>query len=89
MTTTSSTIDLTDTEAIAGSQTSSVEDATYATDTARMTGTDSLYPTASEGVLAGNTCASNTRKNDHMMGDRLIQATKCSHGTSPTASEEG
>ena len=55
MTFISSVIDLTYTKATAGSQTSSIEDETYATARVRTTGTDSMYLTASEGVLAGNT----------------------------------
>ena len=76
ITTTSSIIDLTDIMATAGSQTSSVEDDTYATASARTTGPDSMYLTASEGVLAGNPCASSTRKKDHRNGDLSMQGTK-------------
>ena len=62
MTTNSSVIDLTVTKATEGSQTSSVEDAAYVTARALTTGTDSLYLTASKGVLEGSPCASTTRK---------------------------
>ena len=88
MTTTSSIIDLTETKATAGSQISSVEDATYATARARTTGADSLYLTASERVLVGNPCASTTRKKDQMDGDLTIQVTKGSRDNSLTVSEE-
>ena len=89
VTTTSSVLDLIDAKATAGSQTSSVEGAAYATTRARTTGTDSLYLTASEGLLEGNLCASSTRKKDLLVGDLSIQATKGSRDNSPAASEEG
>ena len=69
MNTTSSVIDLTDTKATAGSQTSSVEDDTYATAMVRTTGTGSMFLLASEGVLAGNPWASSTRIVEHLNGD--------------------
>ena len=87
--TTSPTKNLTDTKDAAGSQTSRKEDATYATAKEGMTGTDSLYLTASEGVLAGNPCACSTRKEDQLVEDLSIQATKGSGENSLTASEEG
>ena len=86
MTTTSSIIDLTDTKATAGSQTSIVEDATYEFARARTSRTDSLYLTASEEVLAG---ASITRKKDQRMGDLSILVTEGSWGNSPAAGEKG
>ena len=67
MTTTSSVIELTDTKATAGSQTSSMEDAAYATASARTTGTDSLNLTASGGVLETYPCASSTSRKDHLV----------------------
>ena len=67
MTIISSIIDLTDTKTTAGSKTSIVEDATYDIARARTTRTDSLYLIASEEVLAGNHCASITRKKDQMV----------------------
>ena len=51
MTTTSSTINLTDTKATAGSHTSSAEDDTYATAKAITAGTSSMFLTVSEGLL--------------------------------------
>ena len=88
MTNTSAIIDLTDTNATAASHTSSVEDDTYATARVRTTGTDSLFLTASEGVLAGNTSASSTRKKEHLNGDLSTQAKKSSRDNSPVASDE-
>ena len=58
MPTTSSTIDLTDTRATAGSHASSTEDEAYTTARVRTVGTNSMFLTASEGILTGNPCAS-------------------------------
>ena len=83
-------MNLTDAEATAESQTSSVEVATYATARARITGTESLYLTASERrVLAGNPYASSTRKKDQMVDDLSIEVAKGNRHNSPAASEEG
>ena len=89
MTTTSSVIDLTDTKASVGSQICSVEDDTYATARVSITGTDSMFLTASEAVLTGNPCDSSTRKNEHLNGDLSMQATKGSLDNSPASSDEG
>ena len=63
-----STLDLTDTRATAGSHTSSTEDEAY--DAASMrTGTNSLFLTASEGMLTGKPCASSTRQKDNANGE--------------------
>ena len=86
MTTTSSVLDLTDTNATAGSQTSSMEDDTNATARVRTTGTHSMFLSASEGVLAGNPCARSTRKKELLNGDLSMEATKGSRGNSPAAS---
>ena len=72
MMTTSFTLDLTDTIATSGSQTSSGEHCTYTTARARLTGAYSLYMTANEEVLAGNPCASSTRKRDQLVGDLSV-----------------
>ena len=61
MPTTSSTIDLTDTRATAGSHTSSAEDEAYTAARVRTAGTNSMFLTASEGILTGNPCDSSTR----------------------------
>ena len=89
MTTTSSVIDLTDTKATAGSQTSRVEDDTYATVKVRTTGAGSIFLMASEGVFAGNPWASSTRKKDSPNGDLSMQATKGSQDNSPVAGDKG
>ena len=89
MATTSFTLDLIDTKATAGSQASSVEDKTYATARARVTGTDSVYLTASEEVLAGNPCASSTRKKDQVVGYLSVQATRGCRYNSHAATEDG
>ena len=89
MTNTSSVKDLTDTKATARSQTSSVENDTYATAKLRTTGTGSMFLTSSEGVLAGNPCASSTRKKDNPNRDLSMQATKVSRDNSPAASNVG
>ena len=81
-----STLDLTDTRATAGSRTSSTEDEAYAT--ARMrTGTNSLFLTASEGMLTGKPCASSTRQRDNANGELPVQATRGSQDNSPAPSE--
>ena len=84
LTTTSPVIDLTDTKATAGSQTSSVEDVTYASAKERTTGTGSMFLAASE----GNPCANSTRKKDNPNGDLYVQDTKGSRDNSPAASDE-
>ena len=66
MTTPSSTVDLTDTRATAGSHTSSAEDEAYTTARVGTAGTSSMFLTASEGVPTRNPCASSTRKKDNM-----------------------
>ena len=76
-------------EATAGSHTSSAEDDTYATAKSRTAGTSSMFLTASEGMLAGNPCASSTRKKDTLNGDFSMQATRGSRDNSPAHSEEG
>ena len=81
MTTTSSTIDLTDTKATAGSLASSAGDDTYVTAKTKTTGTSSMFLTASEGLLAGNPCASTTRKKENLNGDLSMQATRDSRET--------
>ena len=89
MTTTLSVIDFTETKATAGSQTSSVDDDTCAIARVRTTGTDSMFLTASQGVLKGNPYASSTRKKEHLNGDLSMQDTKSSRDNSPAASDEG
>ena len=89
MTTTSSTIDLTDTKATGGSCASSAENEAYAIANARTVGTTSMFLTASEGMPTSNPCASSTRKRDALNGDLSMQATKDSRGNSPAPSEEG
>ena len=81
-----STLDLTDTRATADSHTSSIEDEAYAT--ARMrTGTNSLFLTASEGMLTGKPCASSTRQKDNANGELSVQATRNSQDNSAAPSE--
>ena len=89
ITTTSSTIDLTDTKATAGSHASSVEDEAYTTARGRTAGTSSMFLTASEGIPTGNPCASSTRKKDNVNGELSMQATRGSRDNSPAPSEEG
>ena len=86
LTNTLSVIDLTDTKATAGSQTSSVEDDAYAIARVKTTGADSVFLTASEGVHTGNPCASSTRKKEPLNEDLSVQATKGSRDNSPAAS---
>ena len=62
MTTTSSTVDLTDTKATDGSRDSSAEDEVYTTARSGTAGITSMFLTASEGVPTGDPCASGTRK---------------------------
>ena len=88
MTTTSSTIDSTDTKATAGSRASITEEETYSTANARTAGTTSMFLTANEGMLAGNPGASSTPKKDALNGDLSMQATKDSREISPAPSEE-
>ena len=88
ITTTSSVRNLTDMKVTAGSETSSVEDDTCATARALTTGADSMYITGIEGVLAGDPCASSTRRKDHLNGELSMQTTKGSRDNSPVASEE-
>ena len=57
MTTTSSTVDLTDTRATVGSHTSSAEDEAYTTARVRTAGTSSMFLTASEGISLRFTAA--------------------------------
>ena len=87
ITLTSSTLDLTDTKAAAVSHASSGDDNTHATARAHVTETNSFYLAADEGVPAGNTCASSTRKN--LMGDLSVQATKGSEDNLAACSEDG
>ena len=84
---TSSTFDLTDTRATAGSRTSSTEDEAYATAMMRTAGTNSLFLTASEGMLTGKPCASSTRRNDTANDELSVQATRGSQDNSPAPSE--
>ena len=82
-----STLDLTDTRATAGSRTSSTEDEAYVP--ARMrTGTNSLFLTASEGMLTGKPCASSILQRDNANGELSVQATRGSQDNSPAPSEE-
>ena len=81
-----STFDLTDTRATAGSHTSSTEDEAYAT-ARKRTGTNSLFLTASEGMLTGKPCASSTRQKDNANGERSVQATRGSQDNSPAPNE--
>ena len=87
MPTTSSTIDLTDTRATDGSHASSTEDEAYTTAGVRTVGTNSMFLTASEGILTGNRCASSTRKKDHANGELSMQVTRGSRDNSPAPSE--
>ena len=89
MTTTSSTVDLTDTKATAGSRDSSAEDEVYTTARSGTAGITSMFLTASEGVPAGDPCASSTRKRDDVNGELSMQATRGSRDFSPAPSEEG
>ena len=82
MPTTSSTIDLTDTRAAAGSHASSTVDEAYTNARVRTVGTNSMSLTASEGVLTGNPCASSTRKKDNVNGELSMQATRGSQDNS-------
>ena len=84
---TSSTFDLTDTRATAGSRTSSTEDEAYATARMRTVGTNSMFLTASEGMLTGKPCASSTRKKDNPNGEVSMQAIRGSQDNSPAPSE--
>ena len=84
---TSSTFDLTDTRATAGSRTSSTEDEAYATVRIKTAGTKSLFLTASEGMLTGKPCASSTRQKDNTNGELSVQATRGSQDISPAPSE--
>ena len=84
---TSSTFDLNDTTATAGSRTSSTEEEAYATARMRTTGTNSLFLTASEGMLTGKPCASSTRQKDNANGELSVQATRGSQDNSPAPSE--
>ena len=88
MTTTSSTVDLTDTRATAGSHISSAEDEAYTTVRVRTAGTSSLFLTANEGILTGNPRASSTRKKDNVNGEISMRATRGSRDNSPSPSEE-
>ena len=87
MPTTSSTIDLTDTRATAGSHASSTEDEAYTSARVRTVGTNSMFLTASEGILTGNPCASSTSKKDNVNGELSMQATRGSQDDSPAPSE--
>ena len=89
ITTTSSTIDLTDTKATAGSHASSVEDEAYTTARGRTAGTSTMFLTTSEGIPRGNLCASSTRKKDNVNGELSMQVTRGSRDNSPAPSEEG
>ena len=66
-----------------------MEDDKYVTAKVKTTGTGSMILTASERVLAGNPCASCTRKKDNPNGDLSMQATNGSRDKSPAASDEG
>ena len=89
MTTTSSTVDLTDTKATAGSRDSSAEDGVYTTARSGTAGITSMFLTASERVPTGDPCASSTRKRDDVNGELSMQATRGSRDNSPAPSEEG
>ena len=84
---TSSTFDLTDTRATAGSRTRSTEDEAYATARMRTAGTNSLFLTASKGMLTGKPCASSTRQKDNANCELSVQATRGSQDNSPAPSE--
>ena len=84
---TSSTFDLTGTRTTTGSHTSSTEDEAYATARMRTVGTNSMFLTASEGILTGKPCASCTRKKDNANGELSMQATRGSQDNSPAPSE--
>ena len=86
-TTTSSTVDLTDTRATAGSHTSSAEDEAYTTARVRTAGTSSMFLIASEGILTDNPRASSTRKKENVNGELSMQATMGSRDNSPAPSE--
>ena len=88
MTTTSSTVDLTDTKATAGSRDSSAEDEVYTTARSGTAGITSMFLTASEGAPTGDPCASSTRKRDDVNGELSMQATRGSRDNSPAPSEE-
>ena len=60
-------MDLTDTEATAGSHASSVEEDTVATAKATVADVSSLVLTADDGVPSGNPCATTTRKNGQLI----------------------
>ena len=64
MATTSSTVDLTDTKATAGSRASSADDEAYTTARSETAGITSMFLTASEGIPTGDPCASSTRKKE-------------------------
>ena len=87
MPTTSSTLDLTDTKATAGSHASSAEDEAYTAARVKTVGTNSMFLTASEGMLTGNPCASSTRKKGIVNGELSLQATMGSRDDSPAPSE--
>ena len=87
MPTTSSTLDLTDTKATAGSHASSAEDEAYTAARVKTVGTNSMFLTASEGILTGNPCARSTRKKGIVNGELSIQATMGSRDDSPAPSE--
>ena len=89
MTTTSSTADLTDTKATAGSRDSRAEDEVYTTARSGTAGITSMFLTASEGVPTGDPCASSTRKRDDVNGELSMQATRGSRDNSPALNEEG
>ena len=89
MTTTSSTADLTDTKAMAGSHDSSAEDEVCTTARSGIAGITPMFLTASEGVPTGDPCASSTRKKDDVNGELSMQATRGSRDNSPTPNEEG
>ena len=89
MTTTSSTVDLTDTKATAGSRASTTDDEVYTTARSGTAGITSMFLTASEGIPNGDPCASSTRKKDDANGELSMQATRDSRYNSPAPSEEG
>ena len=89
MTTTSSTLDLTDTKATSGSCASSTENEAYTTANARTVGTTCMLLTASEGMPTSNPYASSTRKRDALNGDLSMQGTKGSRENSPAPRKEG
>ena len=88
MTTTLSTIELTDTKATAWSRVGSTDEEGYTTARTETAGLTSMFLTASEGIPTGDPCASSTRKKTDVNGELSMQATRGSRDNSPAPSEE-